>query len=102
MMERMRERGHGLLALVAAIMLAATVLAGCTGCAGAGPVAKSVADQLLPTPRRTVWARCPSPDSYSDSYRDASGPPVDYLGDHGKEPGSTTWRRPPRTARASP
>lgn len=28
------------------------------------------------------------------SYRDASGPPVDYFGDHGKEPGSTSTPDP--------
>lgn len=81
MMERMRKRGRAFLALAAAIALAVTVLAGCAGCAGAGPVAKSVADRLLPTPQRTVWARCPAPGTHADSYRDASGSYTNYVYD---------------------
>ena len=81
MMERMRKRGRAFLALAAAIVLVVTVLQGCTGCAGAGPVAKSVADRLLPTPQRTVWARCPAPGTHSDSYRDASGSYTNYVYD---------------------
>lgn len=81
MMERMRKRGRAFLALAVAIVLVVTVLQGCTGCAGAGPVAKSVADRLLPTPQRTVWARCPAPGTHSDSYRDASGSYTNYVYD---------------------
>ena len=81
MMERTRKRGLIFLALAAAIVLAVAVLRGCTGCAGAGPVAKSVADRLLPAPQRTVWARCPAPNTYSDSYQDASGSSTNYVYD---------------------
>lgn len=81
MMERMRKSGHAFLALATAIALAATVLAGYAGCAGAGPVGKSVADRLLPTPQRTVWARCPDPGTHSDSYQDASGSGTNYVYD---------------------
>lgn len=35
--------------------------------------------------RHPPGQRNPSPDTTA-SYRDASGPPVDHLGDHGKEP----------------
>ncbi len=44
-------------------------------------MAKSVADRLLPTPQRTVWARCPAPGTHSDSYRDASGSGTNYVYD---------------------
>lgn len=81
MMERIRKSGRAFLALAAAIALAAAVLAGCAGCAGAGPVAKSVADRLLPTSQRTVWARCPAPGTHADSYRDASGSYTNYVYD---------------------
>lgn len=81
MMKRTRKRGLIFLALATAIVLAVAVLRGCSGCAGAGPVAKSVADRLLPAPQRTVWARCPAPGTYSDSYQDASGSSTNYVYD---------------------
>ncbi len=46
-------------------------LAGCD--AGTSAVAKSVADRVLPTEQRILWAETPQPDSFTGSYDDASG-----------------------------
>lgn len=77
----------GALVLLAALALLASLVAGalrgCGGGQGWGPVFKSAADRLLPTPRRTVWAPCPDPDSYSDWYPDASGTGTNYVYDVG-------------------
>ena len=43
--------------------------------------------------RHPPGRRNPGPNTIA-SYRDASGPPVDYFGDHGKEPGSTSMSDP--------
>lgn len=75
---RMRKRVGAALALAAA---AALVCAALQGCSGGGTVAKSMADRLLPTPQRTVWARCPAPGTHVDSYADASGSYTNYVYD---------------------
>lgn len=81
MMEGTQRRRRVLLVLAVATMLFVSSLQGCTCCAGAGTVAKSVFDSLLPMPSQTVWARCPTPGSHSDSYRDASGSCTNYVYD---------------------
>lgn len=66
------------LALAAGAMLACAAI---QGCSGAGTVAKSTADRLLPVPSRMVWARCPAPGAHVDSYPDASGSGVNFVYD---------------------
>ena len=118
MMEGTQRRRRVLLTLAVATMLVVSSLQGCTGCAGAGTVAKSVFDSLLPMPSQTVWARCPTPGSHSDSYRDASGSCTNYVYDVeaatsdgtrvtvsiilsvGRHPGRGGSRSTPRVARA--
>lgn len=79
MMTKTGSRVSAILALAVAAILASSMLQGCDG--GWGPVLKNGADRLLPTPQYTAWARCPSPDSYSDWYRDASGSYTNYVYD---------------------
>lgn len=79
MIEKMKSHLGAALTLAVAAVLASAVLQGCDG--GWGPVLKSGADRLLPTPQYTAWARCPDPDSYSDWYRDASGSYTNYVYD---------------------
>lgn len=74
----MRKRIATVLALAVAAALACAAL---QGCSGGGAVAKSAADRLLPTPQRTVWARCPEPGPHVDSYADASGSYTNYVYD---------------------
>ena len=81
MIDKMKGRIGTLLALIVAVALATAALSGCDGSGGWGPAFKSGADRLLPTPQRTVWACCPDPDSYSESYPDASGSYTNYVYD---------------------
>lgn len=60
---------------VAAVLLALTLV----GCGGVGAVSKSIADRVLPTSQNTVYAPCPEPGSYVDSYADASGTGTNYV-----------------------
>lgn len=69
-------RAAVVICILTAIALAASVL---QGRSSAVTVGKSLADSLLPLPQRTVWAPCPDPDSYFDSYRDASGSGTNYV-----------------------
>lgn len=67
---------------VGAVFAAAVFLAlALAGCEGVGTVSKSVADRVLPTPQNTVYAPCPEPGSYVDSYVDASGTGTNYVYD---------------------
>jgi hypothetical protein len=60
--------------LAAAVALATCLLSGCSGW-----FVESTANRALPTPERTVWAVCPAPDDYFDSYEDASGSYMNYV-----------------------
>lgn len=64
-------------ALIAAA-LCALALAGCSG-SGWGAVARSAADRLLPYPETTLWAPAPPPDSFVESYDDATGEGRNYV-----------------------
>ncbi len=75
---RMWRRVAVTLVLVTMVVLACAVL---QGCSGAGAVVKSAVDRLLPTPQRTVWARCPAPGTHVGSYADASGSCTNYFYD---------------------
>lgn len=79
MIKRTGKRIGAALALAVVAVLASAMLQGCDG--GWGPALKSGADRLLPTPRYTAWARSPGPDSYSESYPDASGSYTNYVYD---------------------
>lgn len=81
MKEKVGARMSMLLAVAAAAAIVAVALQGCGGSGGWGPAFKSAADRLLPVPQRTVWARCPAPDSYFESYADASGTYTNYVYD---------------------
>lgn len=61
-----------------ALCLAALVaLSGCSG--GWGTVAQSCLDRLTPGPAVRTWAPTPSPESYADSYADATGAGTNYV-----------------------
>ena len=66
-----------LLVLAAAIVAAVALLPSCSG--GWGAVAQSVLDRLVPGPVVTMWALVPHPDSYVDSYSDATGAGTNYV-----------------------
>ena len=66
-----------LLALAAAVVALALALPGCSG--GWGAAAQSVLDRLMPGPETTMWAPVPQPDSYTDSYSDATGAGTNYV-----------------------
>lgn len=66
-----------LLALAAAIVALVVFLPSCSG--GWGAVTQSVLDRLVPGPVITMWAPAPQPDSYVDSYSDATGAGTNYV-----------------------
>lgn len=66
-----------LLALAAAAVALILLLPNCFG--GWGAAAQSVLDRLMPGPETTMWAPVPQPDSYSDSYSDATGAGTNYV-----------------------
>lgn len=66
-----------LAALLAACLAAIPALSGCSG--GMGAAARSVLDRVLPSPSYTAWALSPEPDSYVDSYADATGAGLNYV-----------------------
>lgn len=72
----MRRKMVCALAALCAVVLSFS-LAGCSG--GWGAAARSVADRLLPYPEVTLWAPSPPPDSFVDSYGDATGAGQNYV-----------------------
>ncbi|HJG37791.1 hypothetical protein [Enorma phocaeensis] len=64
----------------AAVLLLPTLLA-CTlltGCNGWGVAISSVFDRLF-MPEETVWAHAPKPESYTETYTDATGTGTNYV-----------------------
>lgn len=72
----MRRKAARALAALCAVALSLSLF-GCSG--GWGAVARSAADRLLPYPEETLWAPSPSPDSFVDSYDDATGAGRNYV-----------------------
>lgn len=71
------SRRAALLAAPMALLVALPLLTGCSG--GWGAVARSLLDRVTPGPWVTMWARTPQPDSYVDSYSDATGAGDNYV-----------------------
>ncbi len=71
------SRRTALRAALAALLAALPLLAGCSG--GWGVVAQSMLDRVTPGPWVTMWACTPQPDSYVDSYADATGAGDNYV-----------------------
>ena len=57
-------------------LLACTLLSGCSG--GWGVAISSVFDRLF-MPEETVWAPAPEPESYTETYADATGAGTNYV-----------------------
>ena len=72
----MRRKASVALSALCVLFLAFS-LAGCSG--GWGAVARSAVDRLLPYPEATLWAPSPPPDSFVDSYDDATGAGRNYV-----------------------
>lgn len=72
----MRSKAARALAALCAVALSLSLF-GCSG--GWEAVARSAADRLLPYPEETLWAPSPPPDSFVDSYDDATGAGRNYV-----------------------
>lgn len=72
----MRSKAARALAALCAAVLSLSLF-GCSG--GWEAVARSAADRLLPYPEETLWAPSPPPDSFVDSYDDATGAGRNYV-----------------------
>lgn len=57
-------------------LLACALLSGCSG--GWGVAISSVFDRLF-MPEETVWAPAPEPESYTETYADATGAGTNYV-----------------------
>lgn len=72
----MRSIARARVAVLLPALLACSLLSGCAG--GWGVAISSVFDRLF-MPEETVWARVPEPDSYTESYADATGVGTNYV-----------------------
>ena len=67
------------LARVAALLFSAVLACALlSGCSGWGVAASSVFDRLF-MPEETVWAPAPKPESYTETYADATGAGTNYV-----------------------
>lgn len=63
-------------ALLLPALFACTLLSGCGG--GWGVAVSSLFDRVF-MPKETVWAASPEPDSFTESYADATGAGTNYV-----------------------
>lgn len=74
-----RRRGRRALALACALTCALATCGGLAGCGGMGAVVRSGLDRIVPGPELTMYARSPVPDSFTDSYGDATGAGCNFV-----------------------
>ena len=65
--------------LAYALACALATCAGLAGCGGMGAVVRSGLDRIVPGPELTMYARSPDPDSFTDSYGDATGAGCNFV-----------------------
>lgn len=66
--------------LLACALACALATCGClAGCGGMGAVVRSGLDRIVPGPELTMYARSPDPDSFTDSYGDATGAGCNFV-----------------------
>lgn len=75
--KRLRGRTVSAIVIAAAVVALVLLLPSCSG--GWGAATQSVLDRLMPNPVITMWAQVPEPDSYADSYSDATGAGTNYV-----------------------
>lgn len=63
-------------ALLLPALFACILLSGCGG--GWGVAVSSLFDRVF-MPQETVWAACPEPDAFTESYADATGAGTNYV-----------------------
>ncbi len=66
-------------ALACALACALATCGGLAGCGGMGAVVRSGLDRIVPGPELTMYARSPDPDSFTDSYGDATGAGTNFV-----------------------
>lgn len=65
--------------LACALACALATCGGLAGCGGMGAVVRSGLDRIVPGPELTMYARSPDPDSFTDSYGDATGAGCNFV-----------------------
>lgn len=76
---RPRAARHRARLLACALACALATCGGLAGCGGMGAVVRSGLDRIVPGPELTMYARSPDPDSFTDSYGDATGAGCNFV-----------------------
>ena len=74
-----RAARHRARQLACALACALATCGGLAGCGGMGAVVRSGLDRIVPGPELTMYARSPVPDSFTDSYGDATGAGCNFV-----------------------
>lgn len=74
-----RAARHRARLLACALACALATCGGLAGCGGMGAVVRSGLDRIVPGPELTMYARSPDPDSFTDSYGDATGAGCNFV-----------------------